>query len=101
MGGMLSLVLRVASLVEAEGRVARRAANELIVALAVMLVAAGLAVLTVAAACIALFFALERVLSPAGALGIVAAILALLTVIAALVAGRLGGSLQSRPGPRR
>ncbi|MBL9147677.1 MAG: hypothetical protein JNM94_03195 [Phycisphaerae bacterium] len=71
------------------------------VALAVMLVAAALAVLTVTAGCVALFFALERVLTPAGAVGIVAAILALLTVIAALIAGRIGGNILSRTGSRR
>lgn len=89
MSALVSLLLRFTDLVEAEGRVARRAVAEMAAAFAVMLIAASLAVLTIIAAGGALFFALESVLSPGAALGIVAISFALLTVIATLVAARL------------
>lgn len=96
MNTIVELVLRVAGLVEAEGRVARRAAVRIVIAgciwaLGTILMAAGLL-----AVALAIFLALAEVVHPAAALLVVA-----LIVIAGAVACALGGrSLVRRPAAK-
>jgi hypothetical protein len=95
---IIELVLRVAGLVEAEGRVAKRTAIRVVIAsciwaLATVLLAVGL--ILVAAA---IFLALAEVMHPASALLVVA----LIIIAAAGACALLGRSIiQRRPGPRR
>lgn len=85
---LITLFLRVNDLVEAQGRVARRAAFDIVIAFAVMLTAAALGILTCSAAAGAVLVALQTVMPLAAALALVACMLAMLTVGAAIVSLR-------------
>lgn len=88
MGVLITLLLRVSDLIQAQGRVARRALFEFAVALALIVTAGALAALTCAVAASALFVSLWSVMPPAAALVIVASMLGFLTLVTALIARR-------------
>ncbi|MFO0874930.1 MAG: hypothetical protein U0575_13300 [Phycisphaerales bacterium] len=77
MGAIVNLLLRVTDLVEAEGRVARKAVGDVALGVAILVTACVLAGLACIAGAGALFFVLANVLPPAGALGIVGLVFAL------------------------
>lgn len=93
---LITLFLRVNDLVEAQGRAARRATLEIVIAFAVMLAAASLGVLTCIAAAGSLLFALSAVMPLPAALAFVACLLGLLTVIAAIVSVRFASPREFR-----
>jgi len=86
---MVNMLLRVTDLVEAEGRVARAAVTELLVAAVVLALAGALAVLTAVALAGALALALSMVMPTSLALFIVAGVFGLLAWLTALVGRKL------------
>ncbi len=88
MGMIVNLILRVTDLLEAEGRVARVAAQEIAIGCAFLAAACALGVLASTAAAAALVVALWTVMPPAGALAIVAVMLGLATWAVASLAMR-------------
>lgn len=96
MGVLITLFLRVTDLVEAQGRVARRAAVEIAFAFAAMLAATGLAVLTCIAIAVATAWALSAVMPVAAAVAFVACLLGLFALVAGVVAMRLASPRSTR-----
>lgn len=86
---IVNLVLRCTDLVEAEGRAARRALAELVVAGVVLALACTLGVLACAAFAGALALALWPLMAPQAALGIVGAVLALSAWLTATAGRRM------------
>lgn len=85
----VNIVLRITDLVEAEGRAARRAVAELVLAGVVLLMAGALGSLACVAFGGALAMALWPIMPPPVALGIVGGIMALAAFMAAGVGRRM------------
>jgi membrane protein implicated in regulation of membrane protease activity len=86
---VVNLVLRITDLVEAEGRAARRAVAELVVAGVVLLMAGALGSMAFLAFSGALAMALWPIMPPPVALGIVGGIMALAAFLAAGIGRRM------------
>lgn len=85
----ITLILRTTDLIEAEGRAARAAIAELVVAATILAVGAALLLLAVASLAGALALALCEAMSPASSLALAGLVVALFAVVAAMAGWRL------------
>lgn len=88
MGLLVKLLLRATDLVEAEGRVARRAVGDLAVSLLLFATTAAVALLAMSVLAAAMLAALVEVMPWSAALACVGAALALVAVVVASIARR-------------